>query len=191
MARSSHRSRRHRADSPANPRCPRHGVIEQFRQDLFHGLRSLGRNRAFTAVFIVTLGLGIGSCTGIFPPESLSQLKRNALKSIPMRHTAVSVLPRNREQFFGNKRSQGFIVPIAEGSFALREQFSRALILLLWGLAALLDTRCDWGGLRAWDCLLLRAALYKAAACRANASTGLASARCYDRFDHRRIGSGG
>ncbi len=40
------------------------------------------------------------------------------------------------------KRSQGFIVPIAEGSFALREQFGRALILLLWGLAALLGMVC-------------------------------------------------
>lgn len=42
------------------------GMIEQFHQDLLYGLRSLGRNRAFTAVFIVTLGLGIGSCTAIF-----------------------------------------------------------------------------------------------------------------------------
>ncbi len=42
------------------------GMIEQFHQDLWYGLRSLGRNRAFTAVFIVTLGLGIGSCTAIF-----------------------------------------------------------------------------------------------------------------------------
>ena len=42
------------------------GMIEQFQQDLSYGLRSLGRNRAFTAVFIVTLGLGIGSCTAIF-----------------------------------------------------------------------------------------------------------------------------
>ena len=42
----------------------------------------------------------------------------------------------------GGERSQGFIVPIAEGSFALREQFSRALSLLLWGLAALLGMVC-------------------------------------------------
>jgi predicted permease len=42
------------------------GMIEQIHQDLQYGLRSLGRNRAFTAVFIVTLGLGIGSCTAIF-----------------------------------------------------------------------------------------------------------------------------
>ncbi|WP_158747977.1 ADOP family duplicated permease [Acidobacterium sp. S8] len=33
---------------------------------------------------------------------------------------------------------QGLLVPIAEGSFALREQFGRALTLLLWGLAGLL-----------------------------------------------------
>lgn len=39
-------------------------------------------------------------------------------------------------------KSRGFIVPIAEGSFSLREQFSRALFLLLWGLAALLGMVC-------------------------------------------------
>jgi predicted permease len=42
------------------------GMIEQLHQDLGYGLRSLGRNRAFTAVFIATLGIGIGSCTAIF-----------------------------------------------------------------------------------------------------------------------------
>jgi predicted permease len=41
-------------------------MIEQMRQDLHYGFRSLGKNRGFTAVFILTLGLGIGSCTGIF-----------------------------------------------------------------------------------------------------------------------------
>ena len=41
-------------------------MIEQMLQDLRYGLRSLGKNRAFTAVFILTLALGIGSCTAIF-----------------------------------------------------------------------------------------------------------------------------
>jgi predicted permease len=41
-------------------------MIEQMRQDLQYGLRSLGKNRGFTAVFILTLSLGIGSCTAIF-----------------------------------------------------------------------------------------------------------------------------
>src|SRR5579871_6040010 len=42
------------------------GMIEQFYRDFQYGLRSLGKNRGFTAVFILTLGLGIGSCTAIF-----------------------------------------------------------------------------------------------------------------------------
>ncbi len=36
-------------------------MIEQIRQDLHYGLRSLGKNRGFTAVFVLTLSLGIGS----------------------------------------------------------------------------------------------------------------------------------
>ena len=42
------------------------GMIEQMLQDLRYGMRSLGKNRAFTAVFVFTLALGIGSCTAIF-----------------------------------------------------------------------------------------------------------------------------
>ncbi|HLY42484.1 MAG TPA: ABC transporter permease [Terracidiphilus sp.] len=41
-------------------------AVEHLRQDLRFGLRSLGRNPGFTAVFVLTLGLGIGSCTAIF-----------------------------------------------------------------------------------------------------------------------------
>jgi len=36
------------------------GMIEQLHQDLQYGLRSFGKNHAFTAIFIVTLGLGVG-----------------------------------------------------------------------------------------------------------------------------------
>jgi predicted permease len=42
----------------------------------------------------------------------------------------------------GEAQSRGLVAPIAEGSFALREQFSRALRLLLWGLAILLSMVC-------------------------------------------------
>src|SRR6185437_325075 len=42
------------------------GAVEHLRKDLRYGLRSLGKNRGFTIVFVLTLGLGIGSCTAIF-----------------------------------------------------------------------------------------------------------------------------
>lgn len=41
-------------------------TIEEIRQDLRYSLRSFGKNRAFAAVFVMTLSLGIGSCTAIF-----------------------------------------------------------------------------------------------------------------------------
>ena len=42
------------------------GIIEHLRQDLRYGLRTLRKHHEFTTVFILTLGLGIGSCTAIF-----------------------------------------------------------------------------------------------------------------------------
>lgn len=41
-------------------------AVEHVLQDLRYGLRSLGKNRGFTAIFILTLAVGIGSCTAIF-----------------------------------------------------------------------------------------------------------------------------
>src|SRR4029077_1873102 len=40
--------------------------VEDFGRDLSYALRSLRRSRAFAAVAIVTLGLGIGASTAIF-----------------------------------------------------------------------------------------------------------------------------
>ncbi|HUN86098.1 MAG TPA: ABC transporter permease [Terracidiphilus sp.] len=41
-------------------------LVENSLQDLRYCIRSLSRNRVFTIVFILTLALGIGSCTAIF-----------------------------------------------------------------------------------------------------------------------------
>jgi predicted permease len=70
------------------------GMIEQLHQDLQYGLRSLCKNRTFTAVFIVTLGLGIGSCTAIFslmtavmfPPLPYGDVGRLAYITTPNRN---------------------------------------------------------------------------------------------------------
>ena len=70
------------------------GMIEQLHQDLQYGLRSLCKNRTFTAVFIVTLGLGIGSCTAIFslmtavmfPPLPYDDVGRLAYITTPNRN---------------------------------------------------------------------------------------------------------
>lgn len=43
---------------------------------------------------------------------------------------------------FSDTNRHGIVVPITEGSFALRAQFSQALMLLMWGLAALLLMIC-------------------------------------------------
>ena len=41
-------------------------LIDNMLQDLRYSVRSLAKNRVFTAVVILTLALGIGSCTAIF-----------------------------------------------------------------------------------------------------------------------------
>ena len=41
-------------------------LLQQLRQDVLYSLRSLHRNRTFAAAFILTLSLGIGSCTAVF-----------------------------------------------------------------------------------------------------------------------------
>lgn len=102
------------------------GMIEQFHQDLWYGLRSLGSNRAFTAVFIVTLGLGIGSCTAIFslmtavmfPPLPYGDVGRLVYLTTPNRNVGEvppeAFVPDNAD--FADLKRQS-------GSFSAMTQF--------------------------------------------------------------------
>src|ERR1700722_8703505 len=49
--------------------------LEDFLQDLRYALRALGKNKAFTAVILVTLSLGIGATTLMFTLTSSVLLK--------------------------------------------------------------------------------------------------------------------
>src|SRR5271168_3835315 len=71
-------------------------LIDHMLQDLRYGARSLARNRGFTAVVILTLALGIGSCTAIFslmvavmfPPVPFGHAGRLVYVTTPNRNLA-------------------------------------------------------------------------------------------------------
>ena len=85
------------------------GALEHLRQDLRYGLRSLSKNAGFTAVFTLTLGLGIGSCTAIFslmiavmfPPLPYGNVGRIVYVTTPNRNLSQippqALLPDNAD----------------------------------------------------------------------------------------------
>lgn len=73
-------------------------LVENLLRDLGYALRSLGRNRGFAAVAIVTLGLGIGASTAIF-----SVIDNVLLDPFPYKDAARMVFPR----IHGTTQAQG------------------------------------------------------------------------------------
>ena len=94
--------------------------LEQLIQDLRYGLRCLGMNRAFTAVFIVTVGLGIASCTSIFslmtavmfPPLPYGDVGRLVYITTPNRNLREvppeAILPDNADFADMKRQSHSF-----------------------------------------------------------------------------------
>ncbi|MBX6366040.1 MAG: ABC transporter permease, partial [Gemmatimonadetes bacterium] len=66
--------------------------IEEFARDLRHALRQLGRNRGFTAVAVLTLGLGIGASTAVFSVVDVALLRPLPFRE-PARLVAVGSSP--------------------------------------------------------------------------------------------------
>jgi len=108
-------------------------MIEQMLQDLRYGLRSLGKNRAFTAVFVFTLALGIGSCTAIFslmtavmfPPLPYGDAKRLVYITTPNQNMRQippeAIIPDNADFADMKRESHSFsaMTQFAQESFKL------------------------------------------------------------------------
>jgi len=78
--------------------------VEDLGRDVRYALRSLGRSRAFTAVAIATLGLGIGASTAIF-----SVIDNVLLEPFPYKDPGRMVFLRIRDTARGHEgERQGY-----------------------------------------------------------------------------------
>jgi predicted permease len=81
-----------------NVRDVRVGVsLDRLAQDIRYGVRTVGKNPAFTFVAITTLALGIGANTAMF-----SLLDQVVLRLLPVRHPEQLVIVRETGNHFGN-----------------------------------------------------------------------------------------
>jgi macrolide transport system ATP-binding/permease protein len=95
--------------------------IESLYEDLRYGIRTLGKNKGFAAVAILTLALGIGANTAIF-----SLIDAALLRAIPVRDASQLVLVQWRAHKDPNNRSTstyGDCEDVQQGGCSFSEPF--------------------------------------------------------------------
>jgi hypothetical protein len=76
--------------------------VDSVRQDLRYALRTLGKNRAFTVVAVVSIGLGVGANSAIF-----SLVDQALLQQLPVREPERLVLLSWKGTFIGKGWGSG------------------------------------------------------------------------------------
>ena len=86
-------------------------ALEQLGQDLRYGLRTMFKNRMFTALAALSLALGIGANTAIY-----SFMDSILLRSLPVSDPASLVVVKWRNKPYTFSRSREFVMRSADGS---------------------------------------------------------------------------
>ena len=94
--------------------------LDEFRLDLLYALRGLGRNKAFAAVAIATLALGIGANAAIFALVNSVLLKALPVPNPEQLQAVYWVLPGEKKTFHTNSSGRA----MREGNVRVRNMFS-------------------------------------------------------------------